>query len=493
VASTGATYSPPPISNVTTSANAAFYGFDGQRDGYMAPVGMDLDTLYFQYQQWQQNGSQGTFTSTDPLVTVDGNNVLVNVTASSNVSALESSLQGLGLQVTGVAGPDISGWIPITQLANLAMSSGLNFAQPSAAIVQSPPADATQGAVAIGATTAASQFGVNGAGVTVGVLSTSFNSLNGYATDVTNGQLPSNVDDLSDLPAGDPDGTDEGRAMVQIVHAEAPGANLAFATGDNGDASFAQNIEALQSQAGANVEVDDLLYLDEPMFQEGIIAQAVDSVESKGVAYFSSAGNDGTQAWSGSYTAGQAGLFAGSSLDAFGNGTDFQQVTIPMGSGGILDFQWNQPFASAGGAGSASQMDIFLLDAPSLNPANIVAFGINNTLGGDAIQLVPFANTGGYGTDTFYIAIEHDSGPIPTMMKYVAVTDGLPFTINTFATQHGLQFRSFGGAGRRWSGRRGLHQHAGLWNLARSTGVVFVDRLRLGVPVQPERHSAVDP
>jgi hypothetical protein len=85
-------------------------------------------------------------------------------------------------------------------------------------------------------------------------------------------------------------------------------------------------------------------------------------------------------------------------------------------------------------------MDIFLLTAPSFSTGSIVGFGINNTVGGDAIQLMPFFNDGSFGTQTFYIAIEHDSGPMPSVMKYVAITDGAPFSINTFATQTGSSF-----------------------------------------------------
>ena len=59
----------------------------------------------------------------------------------------------------------------------------------------------------------------------------------------------------------------------------------------------------------ADVIVDDIIYLAEPMFQDGIVAQAVDEVAAKGVSYFSSAGNrPATQAYD-SKRAHRAGQF----------------------------------------------------------------------------------------------------------------------------------------------------------------------------------------
>ena len=108
---------------------------------------------------------------------------------------------------------------------------------------------------------------------------------------------------LEDFPAR----TDEGRAMLQIVHDLAPKAKLGFATANTGQLGFANNIRALAGdpaapnfRAGfkADVIVDDIIYLDEPFFQDGIVAQAVDEVVAKGVSYFSSAGNrPATQAY----------------------------------------------------------------------------------------------------------------------------------------------------------------------------------------------------
>ena len=75
--------------------------------------------------------------------------------------------------------------------------------------------------------------------------------------------------------------------MLQIVHDMAPKARLGFATANGGQLNFADNIRSLAGLPGAphavagfkaDVIVDDIIYPDEPMFQDGIIAQAVDEV-----------------------------------------------------------------------------------------------------------------------------------------------------------------------------------------------------------------------
>src|SRR5262249_16441957 len=124
---------------------------------------------------------------------------------------------------------------------------------------------------------ARTSFGVTGAGVKIGVLSDSFNNLPGNpaAADVRSGDLPG---------PGNPDGyttpvtvlqdsfesvdEDEGRAMLQIIHDVAPGAQLFFATALLTPANFAQNIRNLRN-AGCDIIVDDVMYPTESPFQEG--------------------------------------------------------------------------------------------------------------------------------------------------------------------------------------------------------------------------------
>ena len=55
---------------------------------------------------------------------------------------------------------------------------------------------------------------------------------------------------------------------MEIIHDVAPGATLAFHTAFDGQADFAQGILDLK-KAGAKVIVDDVGYIDEPMFQDG--------------------------------------------------------------------------------------------------------------------------------------------------------------------------------------------------------------------------------
>ncbi len=116
-------------------------------------------------------------------------------------------------------------------------------------------------------------------------------TVGGLAASYATGDL--NADDPVKVIQDDPnEPTDEGRAMLENIHDIAPGANLQFATAFISELSFQQNIEALQA-AGSQIIVDDIGYADEPMFQDGLIAQGVDAVTQTGVTYFSAAGNEG--------------------------------------------------------------------------------------------------------------------------------------------------------------------------------------------------------
>jgi hypothetical protein len=152
--------------------------------------------------------------------------------------------------------------------------------------------------------------GIDGRGITVGALSDSFDTA---TQSLANGGGPLTIHAADDIKTGDlpKDGVtviqddtitgagfDEGRGMLQIVHDIAPRAKECFATADFGRLAFAFFIEALADKTGpcgADVIVDDVVYLDEPMFSDDEIGDAIDDVAAQGVSYFSSAGNGSSQ------------------------------------------------------------------------------------------------------------------------------------------------------------------------------------------------------
>mmetsp|Transcript_39134 Transcript_39134/g.63442 ORF Transcript_39134/g.63442 Transcript_39134/m.63442 type:complete len:802 (-) Transcript_39134:157-2562(-) len=140
-----------------------------------------------------------------------------------------------------------------------------------------------------------------GAGISIAILSDSFNYLGGYATDVAGGYLPGRGNPLGyttpvyiahELSGSV--GTDEGRGMAQLVHAFAPYAKLCFATAYNGEATTAAYLRELAGPpCNADIIVDDITYFNEGYFQDTIWSVTVDQLAAAptGIQYFTSAGN----------------------------------------------------------------------------------------------------------------------------------------------------------------------------------------------------------
>ena len=205
------------------------------------------------------------------------------------------------------------------------------------------------------------------------------------------GSITTAADDIAsgDLPgAGNPNGnstpspcsrkaipgdTDEGRAMLQIVHDVAPKARLGFATANGGEVNFANNIRSLAGLARraecavdgfkADIIVDDVIYPTEPMFQDGVVAQAVDDVAAAGVLALllgrqplgvgrlrigrSASCRASPSSWSTTnldFSGVDPALYAGG-FHNFGTGAarDIAQ-TIQFDPGSLIVFQWNEPF-----------------------------------------------------------------------------------------------------------------------------------------------------
>jgi subtilisin family serine protease len=222
-------------------------------------------------------------------------------------------------------------------------------------------------------------FNVTGAGVVVCVLSDSLDNLGGAKNQAYDlGALgPAEVHVLKrpDRPGTQEDGvgteseSGEGLAMLEIVHALAPDAELWFATGNGGAAHLADNILELRKAAHCDIMVDDLTYPTESPFQDDDISVAVDRVSREGVLYFSSARNSGNKkhgtsgTWEGMFHDGgpadpKYGLAPGTRVHVFQDGKTVNTADTVLGEGGRVDLFWSDPLGAA-----TNGYDLFVIRA----------------------------------------------------------------------------------------------------------------------------------
>ncbi len=378
------------------------------------------------------NASNRPFQQTNSLLQIADTRVMVDIAAAPG--SLIAELERHGFIAKADYGTVVSGYLPIDALPEIADLEAVQFIRPTYKPIVRQGITRNQGTVALRADVAQAEFDVTGAGVTIGVLSDSFDNLGGAAADRLSGDLPE-VNVLQDLPGG---GSDEGRAMLQLIADIAPDADLAFHTAFLGQASFAQGILNL-AEAGADIIVDDIIYLAEPFFQDGLVAQAVDQVVANGVAYFSAAGNNGDTAYESEFrNSGIVLNFAGLAIEAHdfdpGEAVDvFQTITIGAGAEINLSFQWASPYFSASGIqGATSDLDIFLLDETN----QIVASSIDDNLNNDPVEVLSFTNFGSFDTE-YNIVIGKFAGDTPSLIKYVGFGD---LSIDEFDTSSGTLF-----------------------------------------------------
>jgi subtilisin family serine protease len=396
-------------------------------------------------------------------------NGYVSISAyGDDLTALRAQLVAKGLLDATQHPTAISGRAPVSALADMAATSGLKFLRPTLAMVRSASAK-SQGDRSLRADLARREAGVNGKGVRIGVLSDSYDCLPGAfeegapftraADDIANGDLPRDPLILKDLAIW-PNGncSDEGRAMMQLIHDVAPGSPLAFYTAFVSEADFAAGIRALAA-AGSKVIVDDVIYFAEPMFEDGIIAQAVDDVHRDGVAYFSSAGNDARNSYESRFRLSTDVGISGARHDfASGRAVDgLQTVTAGASSITYLPFNWDQPSISANGTrGALSDVDVWFYDMNgdpiepcSSDPEQLVCQipGIDSNVGFDAIEVPILVNFSEEDIQV-QVGIELYEGPAPNYIKYVWFDADLGvFSVDEYDTASGTVYGHANAAG----------------------------------------------
>jgi hypothetical protein len=409
--------------NSGTLGDAVDAAFKSLKDGILSILDTGLSALYVG--RSTDAAAVSVFTAgieTMPGGIGDVQFVTIDATAKDgNGAALLTELSAIGLRQGGSFGTMASGLLPVDQIGALLTLPDLSFVRESGSGFSAGNVT-NQADHATAADTAGTTYAVDGGGITVGVLSDSFNNRGGMNADIASGDLPAGTTVLSDLSAG---GTDEGRAMAQIVHDIAPGAAIVFATAFTGIANFANSIVAL-AQAGAKVIVDDVLYFAETAFQDGPIAQAIDQVTANGAVYFSAAGNDADNGFEAAFVAsGVTGPFGESLANlTTGGNSQFLPVTIPRGATVYFVLEWNQPAQSvSGGAGTQSDVDLFLYSSGG----KVVSQAISDNIGHDPVEIISYTNKG--LSTAFKLAVGLYSGAAPTDFKLMALDNGAGVTL----------------------------------------------------------------
>ena len=340
--------------------------------------------------------------------------------------------EAMGFQTSG-AYPEygrLSGTISPAQYDELASIPEITTIHPNYGARTNVGSVTSQADQSINAASARSTFGFDGSGIKVGVLSDTFHrniggSLSGSGCNrVLTGSAPQNTGDLPTqvtmLDPGPNDGTgiDEGAAMAELIYDLAPGSDILFHSAFDTQANFAQGITDLVN-CGADVIVDDIIYFAEPMFQDGIIADAAQAAVDAGVPYYSSAGNNSDFGVRDTFddanktTDDQVFPASGVDFHKWQTGTRYAPFTLGPGDVVLFALGWNQPFSGTQGPGSSNDLDLYICTAQ--NPASCSPFGITSqgcsaaTPSGDPSEVNGFENTTGV-TTTFYLAVDHFCG-----------------------------------------------------------------------------------
>lgn len=362
-----------------TSANLADF-----KHGPMANAGTHLAGLYVDYRRALKTGRD--FTANDRALDVrsdDKVGVTLRIRGYSD-KFLRGLRSAYGFEPTAVNTEYsiVQGYVSINSLRELAGRRDLAQIAPMLkARTRTQGIANNQGDQTMNADKARTSFNVDGKGVKVGVISDSVSQVgNGLSDSINSGDLPSVVQVVSDHA-----GTDEGRAMLEQIHDIAPGASLAFASGEGGQQAFANSVTALKN-AGANVIVDDLGYPDEPFFQEGVIDTAMRAHVSAGGAFVTAVGNDGMSGFEQTTSFFTSGGSIVHDFDPapgpFGRDS---RMRVTFDSGGTLVFEWDNPYNGLTGSATAD-LDIRLYQVGS----NTVKFsGLDdNIVGGRPLEIL---------------------------------------------------------------------------------------------------------
>ena len=338
--------------------------------------------------------------------------VYVLMTAVTDDAMAQLTAAGATIEIPDAAHGRVQARIPASRLQAVAALPFVNFIRlPSYAHRSRVGSVTTEGDAIIQSDVARQQFGVDGTGVSVGVISDGIKGI--FAAGCTNcsgvangpiatGNLPSASGtrnsrgvltastggilgrsfqangDLEGLPSGSCSGFAgagaEGTALLEIVHDVAPGAQLSFANADT-DVAFNQAVNFLASSN--DVVVDDLGFFGEPYDGTSSIsantAAALNNSGNQIRTYVTANGNDADEHYIGGYTASGvdgtaiSGITNAGHLHLFQSSADttdvlnlgaqpYNLVALPRGGEIVIFLTWDDQFGH-----SSNDYDLYLV------------------------------------------------------------------------------------------------------------------------------------
>lgn len=269
------------------------------------------------------------------LAAPDGVRVVLEPDGSDVAAVAEAA----GFVVEARAGGRVQVWVPWEELRRLAGLPGV--ARVREPWVARPKEVLTEGWAA----TMKKDWhadGITGAGVKVGIVDVGFAGVE----DLAGGEIPRGT--LTDFTRGNPDATDHGAAVAEIVHDFAPDAELYLASFST-DVEFGEVMEVFVD-AGVDV-INGSIGFDNVWHADGTSSLTVyaDWAVEHGSAYFAAAGNENDK-----YVVGELAYKSGEALSIAGETEVW--VYAPRGQA-VVSLRWSEPFGEA-----AQDIDLAVYD-----------------------------------------------------------------------------------------------------------------------------------
>lgn len=375
------------------------------------------------------SGSAGHFCFKDGKALVE-----VRTASRADSSTVQTFLKPLGFDVATSSGRILVGWLPV----EFVVEAQNHEAVEELRLVPRPTANLglaeNQGEVALLADVVKQRYALDGSGIRIGIVSTSYDLLGDANASVLAGDLPGmeNPNGFTDpvtvlqegIPGLFPDNVDEGRAIAEVIHDIAPGAELYFHAMTGGTPFILADAMQALADAGCDIIVDDIGTSARitPFYQDAAAGRKIQELTDSGIIYFTSAGNIGRKTFYEVPYSASPFINASSddtvdldpSDDVFNPFLVIEPTPGAPSFGFEVSFQWDQPWAtySEGGVGASNSLTLLVLD-PNFN----VLFAETSPLGGDPALGVIANNLNPNIPLALVFLKPRDGSPVPSRIK----------------------------------------------------------------------------